>query len=256
MIVMKSSVYVYCVLLIILMSCSTRDIEVFHGPHEIYFEKFYMNALAPGTENADSTLVSFFFYPENTKELSVPLVVLLSGSNFTSDLSFGIRVVEEGTTAHGNEYEVSEVYTFHSRPITDGITDFRDTIEIKLKYSDRLSSMGNAGLRLVLELVPNEQVSLGQFERRRAIVVWSNVAAKPDWWDLEVEYVLFGAYTYEKYKLFLEVVEDSHTLNGDLIQNNPAKVRAMVEYFKKWLVEHTDDPEKGDDYKEILESLV
>lgn len=253
---MKRCLYIFSVVLFALYSCSSRDIELFNGQHEIYFEKFYMNALAPGTETADTTFVSFFFYPENTKELRVPLVVLLSGTSFTSDLPFGVRVISEETTANEDEYELSKTYTFHSRPITDDMIDFRDTIEIKLKYSDRLNSMGNAGLRLVLELVPNDQVSLGQFERRRAIVVWSNVAAKPDWWDLEVEYVLFGAYTYEKYKLFLEVVEDSHTLNGELIQNNPAKARAMVEYFKKWLVDHIDDSERGDDYKEILESLV
>ncbi len=37
-----------------------------------------MNALYPGTKEADTTRTSFFF-PENTKEIKVKLVVNLSG---------------------------------------------------------------------------------------------------------------------------------------------------------------------------------
>ena len=36
----------------IFSACSEKDIETFHGRHQIYFDKFYMNALYPGTEEA------------------------------------------------------------------------------------------------------------------------------------------------------------------------------------------------------------
>lgn len=244
------------VLLSMFSSCETKDVELFHGQWEIYFEKFYMNALSPGTEEADSTSVSFFFYPEDTKELHVPLVVLLSGEKLTADLQFALRVISEGTTAKPEEYALADTYTFHAYPVTDDMSDFRDTISVTLKYSDRLESLGEKGVRLVVELVPNTDVALGQFERRRALITWSNVVDTPTWWDKEVEKTLLGVYSYEKYKLFLEVVEGAETLNADLIQNDPAKARSMVESFKKWLINHLDDPDNGAKYNEILNSLV
>lgn len=235
-------------------SCTGKDIETFHGSREIYFEKFYMNAISPGSQQADTTSVSFFFYPEGTTEINVPLTILLSGQKLSSDIPFALRVIDEETTALPSEYELNDSYIFHSRPVIDGMMDFRDTIQVKVKYSERLSEEKKQ-LTLVVELVPNKEVDLGQFERRRAVIVWSNIADKPDWWNYEIENSLLGEYSYEKYKLFLEVVPNAIQLNEELIKENPAEVRSMVQQFKKWLIIHQDDPEKGEKYREILNSL-
>ena len=125
-----------------------------------------------------------------------------------------------------------------------------------LNKSDRLVSLGEEGIRLVVELVPNKMVDLGQYERRRAVIVWTNVEGIPEWWDYEVQYALLGEYSYEKYKLFLEVVEGANDFNGELIKENPAKAIDMVNQFKKWLNEHLDDPVDGEKYQRILNSLV
>ena len=92
----------------IFSACSEKDIETFHGRHQIYFDKFYMNALYPGTEEADTTRTSFFFYPENTSSITVQLVVNLSGRLLDADLNFGLKLVEEGTTALPGEYKLEE----------------------------------------------------------------------------------------------------------------------------------------------------
>ena len=42
------------------IGCSEEDIKVFHGERQVFFENFYMNALSPGTEEADTTRTSFF----------------------------------------------------------------------------------------------------------------------------------------------------------------------------------------------------
>ena len=78
----------------IVSACGEKDIAVFEGRNQIYFEKFYMNALYPGTEEADTTRTSFFFFPENTKEIKVKLVVNLSGLELEKDLHFGLKTVE------------------------------------------------------------------------------------------------------------------------------------------------------------------
>ena len=87
------------------IGCSEEDIKVFHGERQVFFENFYMNALSPGTEEADTTRTSFFLVGENENEMRVELVVLLSGDVPEQDLTFGLRAVPEGTTAEAEEYD-------------------------------------------------------------------------------------------------------------------------------------------------------
>ena len=227
----------------IVSACGEKDIAVFEGRNQIYFEKFYMNALYPGTKEADTTRTSFFFFPENTKEIKVKLVVNLSGLELEKDLHFGLKTVEEGTTAKPEEYRLEKEYTFRKRALPTDMKEVKDTIEVSVLHSDRLAELGTDGVRLVVELVPNADVDLGQYERRRAVIVWSEVEAKPDWW------------TYEKYKLFLQVVDTEGEFNENLIKNYPARAIAMVTEFKQWLLDHLNDPEHGAEYKKILDSL-
>ena len=214
-----------------------------------------MNALYPGTKEADTTRTSFFFFPENTKEIKVKLVVNLSGLELEKDLHFGLKTVEEGTTAKPEEYRLEKEYTFRKRALPTDMKEVKDTIEVSVLHSDRLAELGTDGVRLVVELVPNADVDLGQYERRRAVIEWSEVEAKPDWWTHEVEWTLLGAYSYEKYKLFLQVVDTEGEFNENLIKNYPARAIAMVTEFKQWLLDHLNDPEHGAEYKKILDSL-
>ena len=91
---MRKVIFFTCVALfaIFLAACNKDDIQVFSAKNQIYFDKFYMNALAPGNEEADTTRASFFFYPDGTQEIKVNLVVQLSGMTLTSDLTFGLKL--------------------------------------------------------------------------------------------------------------------------------------------------------------------
>lgn len=238
------------------IGCSEEDIKVFHGERQVFFENFYMNALSPGTEEADTTRTSFFLVGENENEMRVELVVLLSGDVPEQDLTFGLRAVPEGTTAEAEEYALDDHYVFHARPVTENMEDLRDTIEVTLKRSARLEELVEKGLQLEVELVPSEDVGLGQFERRRAVIVWTNVLAQPDWWDYEVTYMLLGEYSYDKYRLFLEVVPEAADIDETMISERPSQVISMVSEFRQWLIDHLDDPENGALYQSILDSLV
>ena len=67
--------------------------------------------------------------------------------------------------------------------------DIQDTIKIRLNLSERLKKL-EKGVRLFVELIPGEGIGLGQYERRRAVIISSYVAEKPTWWDSEVELTL------------------------------------------------------------------
>lgn len=46
---MKRGIYfIFVVFVLLAVACNKDDISVFNGKHQIYFDKFYMNALSPG----------------------------------------------------------------------------------------------------------------------------------------------------------------------------------------------------------------
>ena len=75
-------------------SCDRREIEIFADGNEIYFEKFYINEVYPGLAQADSTIASFFFYPDGVQDIEAPLTLLLSGDTLKEDQAFQLRVIE------------------------------------------------------------------------------------------------------------------------------------------------------------------
>lgn len=253
---MKKIYILFSIFAVLSTACSRDNVEPFSGTRQIFFDKFYMNEIAPGTEEADSTTATFFFLADEIPSLKVQLAVQLSGDLLTEDLTFGLRAVMEESTAKENAFALADSYTFRARPVPAGEKEVRDTIEVTLKRCPELTAAGEKGLRLVVELVPNENVGLGQYERRRAVIVWTDTEAKPDWWTAEVTHTLLGEYSKDKFLLFLEVVEGADQIDSDFVSEHPAKVIDMVNQFKAWLNEHLDDPDKGLEYLEILESII
>ncbi|WP_303179970.1 DUF4843 domain-containing protein [uncultured Butyricimonas sp.] len=221
------SYYIIVFLSIFLFSCSEEDVEVFKDRHEVYFDKFFINESYPGTNTADSTVVSFFFYPDGTNDATVDLFVHLSGDTLTSDLHYGLKVVEEETTAEAGEYTIAPLYTFHAGNLID-------TVKVKLHRSDRLESLPD-GVRIVVELVPGETMGVGQIERRRAKIILTTAVSMPDWWKSASS--LLGKYSPEKYKLFLNHADKEAQVNARFIRENPDKTILLVLKFKKWLSE-------------------
>ncbi|KIO44217.1 MULTISPECIES: DUF4843 domain-containing protein [Sanguibacteroides] len=217
-------------------ACSEQETILFQGIHEIYFQKFYVNEVYPGTAEADSTELSFFFYPSGTQEIYAGLTVNLSGMLLTSDIQFGLKVVPGETTANPDEYDLDDSYTFHANTTGENATEILDTIRVKLLRSDRLDELPD-GVRLVVELVPTDKVLLGQLERRRAKIIIKAAAVKPDWWTQEVEINLLGTYSQKKYKLFLDHADKKLEMSADLIKDHPDRAIRLAMLFKQWLNE-------------------
>lgn len=234
--IMKRFIYIFFTILGFLSSCSELDIPSYSGRNELYFEKFFIDEILPGTAEADSTMASFFFTPEDVDVVEVPLVLYLSGVIPTSDLHFKLKAVDEETTANPDEYDLEEYYTFPVPKVVEGRNYIADTIRIKMLRSERLKDMPN-GVRLTLELVSDDVVGVGQFERSRAVIILTKDAVRPLWWNKEVEAALLGTYSPKKYKLMLENISGSESLNEFMIENNPDQAIKLVRSFKKWLSE-------------------
>ena len=217
-------------------SCQEDDIMLFGSDHYIYFDKFWKNASYPGTETADSTEATFFFVGDDETSTTADLIVVLAGRQLEQDLDFKLRVVPEMTTALPEEYTLQDKYTFHARPVQEGDTRFQDTIHIQLNKSARLDE---------LEIVPDEQVKVGQYERSRSIIRIVKDPVRPAWWNSEVDIYLLGTYSATKYKLFLENVPGAGELDGEMIEQRPDEARKLVLEFKKWLMENPSEDEFG-----------
>lgn len=229
----------YIILMLLLTvafgSCDRREIEIFADGNEIYFEKFYINEVYPGLAQADSTIASFFFYPDGVQDIEAPLTLLLSGDTLKEDQAFQLRVIEKETTANPDEYTMDPEYIFHANTVSKDSNDVRDVIKIKFHRSDRLESMPN-GVTLVVEIVPNENLKLGQIERTRAKLILTTATAQPAWWDDEVADNLLGEYSAKKYKLFLNEIDKKAEMNETLISEHPDRAIQLTLEFKNWLL--------------------
>ena len=242
---MKSGFILLCVSLLLFLSCEEKDTPLFQDGHEIYFEKFFVDAMPPGTEAADSTIASFFFYPDNTEDIEAPLVVKLSGTLLTSDLKFGLKVIPEGTEATSDEYTLDDFYTFSANTVGEDALEVKDTIFIKLHRGNRAEELVK-GIPIVVELVPNDEVRLGQVERIRAKIILTTATAPPDWWDKEVEDNLLGVYTEKKFKCFLNNVDKKAEMSALLIKERPDRAIQLTLQFKTWLAKQNPPIEELD----------
>lgn len=95
-------------------------------------------------------------------------------------------------------------------------------------------------MRLFVELIPGEGIGLGQYERRRAVIISSYVAEKPTWWDSEVELTLLGVYSSTKYKLFVEHADPEMTMDREMFEERPDLAIGLVLKFKEWLIANPD----------------
>ncbi|MEI3423403.1 MAG: DUF4843 domain-containing protein [Butyricimonas faecihominis] len=197
--------------------------------------------------------MSFFFYPDDTKTIEAEVVVNYSGLPLTADIPFGLKVISEGTTANEDEYDLDDQYVFHAKPLLEGQLDIQDTIKIRLNLSERLKKM-EKGVRLFVELVPGEGIGLGQYERRRAVIISSYVAERPDWWkeNGEVELTLLGKFSNTKYKLFVEHADPGMTMDEKMIEERPDLAIGLVLKFKEWLDPSGQKDEYGNDITVVI----
>ena len=203
-----------------------------------------MEEEAPGTAKADSTDVTFFFAKPTDDHVMAEIVVALAGRPLTKDLHFGLKVVKDMTTATPDEYVLENSYTFRARPIPAGASLILDTIQIRMNRSARLNDL-EEGIRLVVEIVPSDELQVGQFERSKAVIHLTKDAVKPEWWTLEVSAGLLGNYSSLKYKTFLENIPGAYSLDGNMIKSAPDEAIKLVKLFKQWLAENPTEDENG-----------
>lgn len=224
-------------------ACKEEPLLHFSEDKYLYFQKFWKDAIAPGTEKADSTSVSFFFSKDTDTSVHADVIVVLAGRPLQQDLKFRLRVVDELTTALPGEYTIADHYTFRAKPVGAREKMIQDTIRIQLNRSSRLDTLPD-GYRLAVAIQEDDAVKVGQVERTTAIIHVTKDPVRPEWWTREIEEYLLGRYSTKKYRLLLDHMPNAELLSTNFIIDNPDKVRKMALAFKQWLIKN---PQLDDD---------
>lgn len=243
---MKKHIYTIFFVFVLLstFSCKEDKLLLFGEDKYLYFEKFWKDAVAPGTEKADSTSVTFFFANPEDASVYADLIVVLAGRPLEKDLKFRLKVVDDLTTALPSEYTIADSYTFRAKPVGSREKMIQDTIHVQINRSDRLETL-KEGYRLALAIQQDGEVKVGQTERSIAIVHISKDPVRPLWWDREIEAGVLGSYSTKKYRLFLLHTPGANEVSTNFIKDNPDKFRKMALAFKAWLVKNPQTEEDG-----------
>lgn len=204
----------------VLFSCSEEETMTYNSDRYLYF--------TTGLDSADLS-VSFSHYPTSS-EYRAGFELNLMGELLTGETTYRISVVDTGTTALPEEYDLDLAPTF-------GAHQLKDTLYVTLKKSDRLS---DGPVTLMIKLEEGNGFTPGLSRNRTVKVHFDNVESKPLWWEGDIITVYLGEYSPEKYRHFLIATQVDANEIPVLLKENPTKLRVLALEFKDYLVLHPE----------------
>ncbi len=210
----KFRLYIPAALLVLVLSCKKDDIMTYEGGTYIQFVRNY----------SDSSLFSFLGMPDED-EATVAIPVQMSGMPVDKDRTYKISVVPQLTTATTANYTIPESFTLRANKVVDtGWITVKKTADLSVKP-----------VKLVMKLERTDDFEVGQTDHSAIILYISNVVARPDWWDGNVEGRFLGSYSDKKLLLFIEI-----TGRSELNPLNEDEVRYYTIIFKNYLLREKD----------------
>ncbi len=204
----------------VLFSCSEEETMTYNSDRYLYF--------TTSLDSADLS-VSFSHYPTSS-EYRAGFELNLMGELLTGETTYRISVVDTGTTALPEEYDLDLAPTF-------GAHQLKDTLYVTLKKSDRLS---DGPVTLMIKLEEGNGFTPGLSRNRTVKVHFDNVESKPLWWEGDIITVYLGEYSPEKYRHFLIATQVDANEIPVLLKENPTKLRVLALEFKDYLVLHPE----------------
>ena len=203
-----------------LFSCSEEETMTYNSDRYLYF--------TTSLDSADLS-VSFSHYPTSS-EYRAGFELNLMGELLAEETTYRISVVDTGTTALPEEYDLDLAPKF-------GAHQLKDTLYVTLKKSDRLS---DGPVTLMIKLEEGNGFTPGLSRNRTVKVHFDNVESKPLWWEGDIITVYLGEYSPEKYRHFLIATQVDANDIPVLLKENPTKLRVLALEFKDYLDLHPE----------------
>lgn len=219
--------YVVTILCYWLMGCSKDAVDE-------YGEVNYVYLADDSTDINEVTPIeySFAFHPGADKD-TVSVLVKLIGKLSDHDRPVTLTVDASQTTALTSDYELPV-------PMVLRAGRALDTIALVLQNSDRLKT---EKFKIRLMLNENEHFRLGPPANRYIDITFSDMIARPGWWDSDVvERNFLGPYSDAKYRLFIEA-----TGIADMTGLSETEQRAYAIIFRDFLARGRENGEIYED---------
>lgn len=204
-------------------SCDEREIPLFEDANELYFDLPFVDT---PRDEADTVMISFFFYKESVTELDVPLCVCLSGDLLQSPAAYSLEAITSETSLPQENYALGE-YMYPVRQTMD-------TIIFQVYKSKRLETKVDT---LTLTFEVSDYFKLGQKEYAKRVILVTAEALCPGWWNRDFSFAMLGEYTPKKMRLFVNTVSDEVEDILHFDELDPALQRKACLKFKYWLEE-------------------
>lgn len=218
--------YVVIILCYGLMSCS-KDVVDEYG--EISY--VYLASDSASTIEVPPIEYSFAFHPGAERD-TVAVLVKLIGKLSDQDRSVTLKADPSQTTALTSDYQLPASMVLRAGRAVD-------TIALVLHNSDRLKT---EKLKIRLMLHSNEHFRLGPTTNRYIDITFSDMIARPGWWDNVVETNFLGRYSDAKYRLFIEA-----TGIADMTGLPETEQRAYAIIFRDFLARGRENGEVYED---------
>jgi hypothetical protein len=213
------------------LACSEENLGKFSG--DVVYISFTKDA------SKDSIVYSFQTYPSGEIIADVP--VRIRGHWLTEARAFTVSVEPDSTDLPATAYELPEKCEF---------TPGQELDTIKIKFLNNFEDLKNKSYRLFLRIDESETVKQGEYAYRVAKFYVSDKLEKPIWWSRNdgtenrpynvVEEVYLGKYSEDKYKLFLDrLEEDNASFDGE----DMMVLKKYALRLKYWIEDFNNDPE-------------
>ena len=179
-------------------SCSHDDVDGFDNSKSyIYFDVPYLlDAYGQETDiRSDSISYSFALDELSVTNTTIDVVVKVIGTPVDYDRPYEIELISDKTNASPDVWDENVV---KNRSIKAG--ELTDTIKIVVQREPELQERW---MQVEMRILTNEYFQLGYGNLETVKVSFSDILAKPDWWDSWAD--TFGSYYREVYLKWIEI---------------------------------------------------
>lgn len=223
---MKAFIYITLLCCCAVAACKKDQLDEYGDTSYIYL----------ASDTATKVEYSFAFNPGADKD-TVPIPVKLIGKLAAADRPVALVVVTSHTTAIKSDYTLPSPIVLRSNRALD-------TINLVLHNSARLQTQ-RFKIRLMLQ--ENDVFQLGPQTNRYIDITFSDMIARPSWWNTVVTTNFLGQYSDAKYRLFIEA-----TGVADMTGLSENEQRAYAVIFRDFLARGREAGEVYEDENGLI----
>lgn len=212
---MRKHIIYICLIIAGMYACNTEEVNVYSSPRYLFFQD--------SLKGLDSVKFSFSHYPGETSH-DASFYIALTGLPAEEDLEYELQVVDSLTTALAEDYEMPQGLLF---PAGETLST------LKIRCNGTREALKTQQVHVTFKIAANKNFSPGLSGKQMIRIIFNNIESKPLWWDGDLEKLILGAYSLNKFRHFIIA-----TGRNDLTGISLSEARELTMKFKVYLIEN------------------